>query len=196
MKVFHETDEQLELFALDRLPEAAVERVEEHLMICDSCRMRLSDIGEFAHSMRESLRAAPLGPVPRRVGWFEGWNLKLAFGAAVACALVIAFVTWRGGNALNLAPVATLTLSAMRGESAVIPQAMQLDLTLAGASGQHLSVEVVDATGKRRWSGTADAADGVVRTTIDQVFAPGTYFVRLRSPAGDLLHEYGFQVRP
>ena len=48
------TDDQLELYALDRLPDADLPGLEEHLMICANCRGRLDEIGAFALGMREA----------------------------------------------------------------------------------------------------------------------------------------------
>jgi hypothetical protein len=195
MKSLHETDEQLELFALDRLPEAVVERIEEHLMICDSCRMRLEDIAQFAHSMRSALRTMQLGPVPARRGWFEGWKLRFAFAGALAFALLLSFVAYRNGSNRSLPLVATITLSALRGGAPAVPPARETELTLDGVDGQQLTVELVDAAGRSQWSGVGDAADGKLRVKVGKSLEPGTYFVRLNSSGGELLREYGFQVK-
>ncbi|MCU1325657.1 MAG: hypothetical protein JWN34_1027 [Bryobacterales bacterium] len=196
MNSLHETDEQLELFALDRLPDPAAERVEEHLLICDACRLRVGEIGDFAYTVRAALRAMPTGPVPGRPGWWQGWNLRFVMGG-LAFALVLAAVTFRNGRDLQLVPVASITLSSIRGDHSVVFQpARELDVTLTGTSGTQLEVEVVDSTGSSKWKGTADAHDGNVRVRIAEKFAPGTYFVRLHSASGELLHEYGFEVHP
>lgn len=50
----HVTDDHLELYALDRLPDSNLPRLEEHLMICANCRERLDEINAFALGMREA----------------------------------------------------------------------------------------------------------------------------------------------
>lgn len=195
VRSLHESDDQLELYALDRLQDDAVERVEEHLIACDSCRMRLEDVGAFAHTMRQTLRTLPALKTPRRAGWFEGWQLRFAFTGAIAFALLLAFFATRNAKT-NLPPVASITLTAMRGANAVVPPAKQFDLQLADAArGNNRTVEVVDSAGKPVWSGTSDGTGSTAHVRITRELPAGTYFVRLNGAGGELLHEYGFEVR-
>ena len=196
MKTLHESDDQLELYALDRLSEEAVERVEEHLIVCEPCRMRLEDIGAFALSMRKTLRTEPELVIPRRLGWFEGWHVRLAFGGAVAFAALLGFVATQNSQKVALPPVAALTLTAMRGAVPTVHPAKQLELELTGAEGDGMTVEVVDATGQLVWQGTPAVGNSMARVAVAKQLAAGSYFVRLKKPSGELLHEYGFDVRP
>lgn len=196
MKTLHESDDQLELYALDRLPEDAVERVEEHLIVCEPCRVRFEEVGEFAVSMRQTLRTAPELVTPRRLGWFEGWQIRFAFGGAVACALALAFFATQNQKHASLPPMASLSLAAMRGTTPVVHPAQQLDLRLAGATGDNLAVEIFDSNGQAVWQGRATVASATAHTVIRKELAAGSYFVRLKQPTGELLHEYGFDVRP
>jgi len=72
--------------------------------------------------------------------------------------------------------------------------ARELHLTLNSfsASGKPLRLEVVDANGGNMWSGATSSA----QVSIQRKFRPGSYFVRLYTPSGDLMHEYGFTVNP
>jgi anti-sigma factor RsiW len=45
-------DDDLELLALDRLPEAAAAPAEEHLLVCAECRERLAGWDEWVRAMR------------------------------------------------------------------------------------------------------------------------------------------------
>ena len=195
-KSLHESDDQLELYALDRLPDAAIERIEEHLILCDPCRNRLEDVGSFALTMRQALKNPAPVRVVRRTGWMEGWQLRFAFGGAIAFALVLGVLAYRNTANLNLPPVATLTLTAMRGAVTPAAHARALDVTLSGTPVGPFSVEVTDAAGKTVWSGAAEIRDSSARVRIAQELAPGSYFVRLRRPGGALLTEYGFSVSP
>ena len=191
----HESDDQLELYALDRLDDTAVERIEEHLIICGRCRSRLEDAGLFARAIQQALRnPAPL-EMPRRLGWFEGWHLRFALGGALAFALLLGVLAYRNASHVSLPPVATLTLSAMRGDSPAVSPAKELDLTLLGATVAPLNVELVDASGQGVWSGPAEIRNETAHVRVARALSPGTYFARLRTPAGELLHEYGFEVR-
>jgi hypothetical protein len=56
--IAHQTDEQLELYALGRLPEPRQAVIEEHLLICESCRNRLDEAEAFAKAMRQAIADA------------------------------------------------------------------------------------------------------------------------------------------
>ena len=50
--MIHLRADVLEDFALGRLPEKGVARVEEHLLVCDTCRNRLDNVEAFVISVR------------------------------------------------------------------------------------------------------------------------------------------------
>ena len=50
------SDDTLELYALGTLPQPRADGVEEHLLLCERCRNRLSTIEEFVRVMRMGLR--------------------------------------------------------------------------------------------------------------------------------------------
>jgi hypothetical protein len=190
----HQSDDRLELYALGRLSGPEVEQIEEHLLLCHSCVDRLDEVGAFALAVREDLKARP-APLPGR-SWFGWMQPRFALPAAFAMALLALGVYWTGGGK-HLAPVASLQLTAMRGEMPTVEVARETDLTLtdAPAAGAPFRVEVVDASGAGVRSG-ADVWSGTgLQVKILQRLSPGDYFVRLFGSAGQLLHEYGFHVR-
>lgn len=196
VRSLHESDDQLELYALDRLPDVAVARVEEHLMACTTCRTRVEEVGMFALTMRQALRTMPALKLHRRAGWFEGWRLRFTFSGAFAFAVLLAFFAIRNGREAGLPPVASITLTAMRGATATTPRAKQFDLVLAdSASRDKQLAEVVDATGKLVWSGPVEAEGADTHLRIASALPLGAYFVRLKQPTGTLIREYGFEVR-
>lgn len=196
MRTLHESDDQLELYALDRLPDDAVERVEEHLIACTACRKRVEEVGAFALTMRQALRTMPALKPHRRAGWFEGWKLRFAFSGAFAFAILLAFFAIKNGRDAGLPPVASITLTAMRGATATTPRAKQLDLVLAdSASRDKQLAEVVDATGKLVWSGPVEADGADTHIRLATALPTGSYFVRLKQSTGTLVREYGFEVR-
>ncbi len=196
VRSLHESDDQLELYALDRLPDVAVERVEEHLMACTTCRTRVEEVGMFALTMRQALRTMPALKLHRRAGWFEGWRLRFIFSGAFAFAVLLAFFAIKNGREARLPPIASITLTAMRGATASTPRAKQFDLVLAdSASRDKQLAEVVDATGKLVWSGPVEAEGADTHLRIASALPLGAYFVRLKQPTGTLIREYGFEVR-
>jgi hypothetical protein len=74
----HGTDDQLELYALDWLPDSALPQLEEHLLICAACRERLDEIGAFALGMREARGEESQS----RISWF-GWLRRPAVSMAL-----------------------------------------------------------------------------------------------------------------
>jgi hypothetical protein len=203
---FHESDERLELYALDRLSDSDLIRTEEHLLVCDLCRERLDVTANFALAIRDELKSRPLLKEEIRSGWFSwledfgkdgSWmRPQFALGGALALALV-SFVAFRSGNH-PLAPVATLQLTAMRGtDFKTVAPARELDITFGDAppSTGQLAVEVVDANGSPVWQGPPQVEKAVVRARIAKELKPGEYYARLYDSPGHLVHEYGFRVK-
>ena len=56
----HITDDDLELYALETLPEPATAPVEGHLLVCEGCRERLAEWDGYTRAMREAMRRAAL----------------------------------------------------------------------------------------------------------------------------------------
>jgi len=196
---FHESDERLELYALDRLSDSDVIRIEEHLLICVLCRDRLDETANFAFSVREELRNNPV-PIRQPRNWFSwlnvGFRPQFALAGALALA-VLAVVVLRTGHA-PLAAVATLQLQAMRGSDVQsVTPARELDLTFGDApeGGVSLSVEVVDAGGAAVWRAAPQLENGKVVAKIAKELAPGEYYARLYDSGYRLVHEYSFRVK-
>jgi anti-sigma factor RsiW len=196
----HETDEQLERYALGSLPEPQVAVVEEHLLVCVTCQERLDDLGTFALAMRDAIASEPA--VQARTGWFEwlrSWDPRqpaLAWAGGFAILVLASGLYLHSGRIAgrDALPLASLELTAMRGDIQSAALARETDITLADAPpGPALRAEVVDATGGRVWSGALDG-DGHKIKLMKQL-APGDYFVRLHDNTDRLLHEYGFRVR-
>jgi anti-sigma factor RsiW len=55
MAASHIQDDDLELYALDRLPEPDAAPVEEHLLVCGACRERLTEWDEYVAAMRAAM---------------------------------------------------------------------------------------------------------------------------------------------
>jgi len=197
----HETDEQLELYALGRLSESHMEAVEEHLVLCVSCRQRLDEVEVFALAMRRAIGAEPATEPGR--AWF-GWLRQPAMLGSLgfAAILLAAGLYLSLGRSHGVAPLASLQLTAMRGEVQSVGVARETDITLADASTGdvppgdappgRLRAEVVDAAGSPVWSGPIDGNSGRIRLTMR--LAVSSYFVRLYDDTGQLLHEYAFRV--
>ncbi len=194
---FHESDERLELYALQRLSDSDVIQIEEHLLVCESCRDRLEQNADFAIAMREAIES---NPVPERKAWFGWLRPQLVFAGGLAVALLAMALVWNGRSTVN--SVAVLQLAAMRGNAvATVHPARELDLTLlltpedaAGASAASV-VEVLESGGAALWSGTPEVANGRVKVKVVKTLPAGDYLAQYYDSPGHLVHEYSFHVK-
>jgi hypothetical protein len=192
----HRTDEQLELYALNRLPESEFGLIEEHLIVCAACREKLDGIGDFALGMREAPGAErPERRFAAKLGSFfriPAFSMGLAFSTLLIVIAVFSNVR------TQFAPAASLQLTATRGEMPVAVPARAFDLRLTDGprEGGPFKVEVLNAMGVSLWAGLANSSPAGVEVNVPQPLTRGDYFVRLYSPAGEMLREYGFRVRP
>lgn len=193
----HGSEEQLELYALGRLPESENAVLEQHLIVCTACRERLDGIGDFALAMRTA-GAQVISPGWSQPGYrLTVWLRRPAMSMSLAFALLLLVLGIFATGRSNLAPVASLQLTAMRGAMAdtVPARAYNLRLTDAPRDGGSFRVEVLNADGGRMWSGLAQSGPAGVAVTVTQHLSEGDYFVRLISADGTTLREYGFRVR-
>jgi hypothetical protein len=184
--ISHQTDEQLELYALGRLDEPGQAVVEEHLLVCVTCQQRLDEVEAFAMAMHQAIASGPAQELEKTgwLAWFRAWLWPWPAAVAGFAALMLTIIlSVHPGR--NLAPLASLQLTAIRGDVPAVAPARETDITLTDApAGTALRVEVVDATGGK-------VADSL---RITKSLAEGSYFVRLYDSSGKLLHEYGFRV--
>lgn len=55
MATCHITDDDLELYAMDRLAEPDAAPFEEHLLVCEECRARLAGWDAYVSAMRAAM---------------------------------------------------------------------------------------------------------------------------------------------
>jgi len=188
----HGTDEQLEAYVLGRLSDSEEEILEEHFLVCATCRTAVDQQMVFTSGMREALAEA--GPQRDWLAWLRPvFAPRFAMAGALAAVVVAAGLYFVAGDHTHYASVAALQLTAIRGTTTPsVEPAREMDLTLNSfpTTGGPFKVEVVDANGGNIWTGTTTSPS----VAIHEKFHPGSYFVRLYSSSGDLLHEYGFRV--
>jgi len=205
----HPTDEELELYSLNRLEEPDLARLEEHLLVCEACQKRLEDIDEFVGAMRVALKEIEAReahePAQRRGLAWGDWG-KWLFGlpkpvwaglAAAGLILIAVLAPWRSSTQGSY----QLELSAWRSGApvlAVAPSGAQLTLRLdtTGLPGGPYEVEVVDASGRPLWRGAGSLAENRLVVAPGLRLPPGRYWVRIySSEPAVLLREFGFEVR-
>jgi hypothetical protein len=196
----HPDDGELEQYSMGTLPEGAVGDFEEHLLLCEHCRRRLEEADTYTASMRGAaaeLRNRELlaATAPKRSQW--AWFRLLP--ALAALAVLVAVLGWWSSSSDLAGPPFAISLEATRGadDAAWAPADTWLlvRLDLAGLPDLlSYRLEMVDATGAAVWQGTATARDGKAEAKIPQTKA-GAYFIRVYSPAGGLLREFGLTTR-
>jgi hypothetical protein len=188
----HGTEEQLEAYALGQLSDSEEQVLEEHLLVCATCRTAADQNLIFDLGMREALAQA--GPARDWLAWLRPvFAPRFAMAGALAALVVVAGLYFATADHTHYASVAALQLAAIRGATPSVEPARELDLTLNSfpTSGGSFKVEVVDANGGKIWSGATSSPS----VAVHEKFRTGSYFVRLYNSNGDLLHEYGFSVQ-
>jgi len=188
----HPDEFQIEGYVRGTMPKAEVLSLEEHLLICEGCRQRLSETEDYVRSMQRA--SARLRTEPRGMRWISGFPRLIPALAAALLVLGIG-VAWRMNQKITLAPVA-VTLEATRGggQVAQVPAGRPL-LLKPGLDGlpplPEYHLEMVNRTGKRVWQTNFAPAAGIAAPEQ----APGIYFVRLYSLPGALLREYVMEIK-
>jgi hypothetical protein len=188
----HPDEFQLEGYSLGRIPKPEALSLEEHLLICEACRQRLSESEDYGRSMQHA--SARSRTEPRGIPWVS-WSPRLIPAFAAALLVLGIGVAWRMNQKGTLAPVA-VTLEATRGggQVAQVPAGKPL-LLKPGLEGlpslPEYHLEMVDRTGKRVWQTNFAPAAGIAAPEQE----PGIYFVRLYSLPGALLREYVMEIK-
>jgi hypothetical protein len=210
LSIDHEFDDQLELYALDRLSETDVIPLEEHLMVCEPCREKLEHIAAFAYTMRDVLKEHPLPVAEPKSSLLDrissawnnlagaNWKPQAAL-AGVFAVVVLSVGVWqmnKPSGSTMLPAAASLQLTAMRGDMPSVNAAQELSLQVGDApeSGSPFRMELVNDAGAAVWTGQPNASGHSLTATIHKPVPAGVYFARLYDGSGKLLHEYGFRV--
>jgi hypothetical protein len=193
----HVTEEQLEQYALGGQPALDIQHIEEHLLICTTCQAQLDIIADFQIGIKKALQSEPALLRPAAPAKWFGWLRRPVVSMGLALAALVLVIGLFSNNRVQFEPVATLQLTALRGEMPTAVAAREFDLMLADGprEGGPFRVEVVGAAGQMMWTGLAESGASGVRVKVLQRLGPGDYFVRLYADSGKVLHEYGFHVR-
>ena len=210
----HFDEALLEKYAVDQLSVGQTALIEEHLLMCFECQMRLTGIDEYAQVVRaaamELTQAATLKPrvSEQRKRSVSEWIL----GRSGSGPLGLPAPMWAAGFTVLVAamliphrPEAAIkneiALSASRGGDVVVAHAsrhgqilLKIDTATLPAWSTY-QVEVVDAVGRRIWRGELASRDNQILASIPAELRSGKYWVRVSTgPDLKLLKEYGLAV--
>ena len=192
----HPSEDDLEEFVFGRLDGAALDVLEEHLLVCEACRKRLSETENFVASTRAAARkilgAPPPVPKSRRFS-APAW----AWAGACAVFLLVASASLEP----RFRSAQTVELVAERGATQVQASAGRpLDLRL-NVSGLETSrwLEIVNAQGTRLHEAEV-AVDGSFVLHRSPALPPGQAWIRLYAqpsptPATIPLREFSLRVQ-
>lgn len=195
----HPGEDVLELYCLDRLDESEAASIEEHLLVCEACQKRVTELDVFLKAAKQAMR--DLRSEERYSRPQSGWNWLFRPGWAAAGALamlaLVAVPTLR-----RPAETQELSVSALRGASeqsggavAEAGRPLRVNLDLTGlASGECCLLQLVSAEGKvlHRW----EAAPTNGQASLDHAaLRAGQYWIRVKTNSGEDLREFGLTVR-
>lgn len=182
-------EEEIENYTAGTCLESEIARMDEHLLLCEPCQERVKAGDNFAHGMRaaaEQLRNQ--SEAETRRAWWPRF-------VPVMAAVLLALVAWQlRRDPDRHSSVFAVSLATVRGSNPAahapsgIPLHLRLDLS-ALPSFPAFQVSVVNASGYQVWQGPESGGECSI-----PALSAGTYFVRVSSPAGELLREYGLEI--
>jgi hypothetical protein len=195
----HPSEDALENYAFHRLAEEDSARLEEHLMLCETCQEALDKAEQFILLMKAStgtdpaaIWAKPFRPVKhiapiKHIVWS---------GGLAAVFLVVGLISWPRGEVAAPAPV---TLASFRGTVAMAhapgrrPLSLAIDAPDVPLTGAY-RIEIVTAVGKPAWRGGLAAIGGKLTALVPARLDAGVYWVRLYAGDSELLREFGLKL--
>jgi hypothetical protein len=201
----HVSEDSLDLYSMGQLPEGKLEIVEEHLLLCETCRSCVEELEGFVRTFRDATPAVWVRPKPEDVkkGGFLHWLLggstrwRPMYGLAGALAVLLVMVATRPPTP-EPGPASEIHLQAMRSSGAVEAEAskplnLRLDLSLLPPHPAY-HVRVADWNGGIVWQSSVLRSGDDVTAAVRDGLNPGRYWVRIYS-GGTLLREYSLRVR-
>jgi hypothetical protein len=193
----HPGDNLLEAYVMGTLRGNSTAELEEHLLSCHSCRLRMEDVESFVHKFREAADGVEMRPV-RAVN--QSWNYRsLAWGVAMSAAVVIGIFVARHPG-ISPVPPPAIVLHPFRGlETPMHVKSgtnFMLVLDAPPASSIHsYQVQFVDAGGHPFRTAKVETRDDRLTLACDRL-AHGVYWVRVYGSSKETapLMEYRLQV--
>jgi len=192
----HLGEDQFESYSIGNLEERDAVRLEEHVLICETCQDRLADSDSWVRSIRRA--ALKWIQSPKSV-WVD-WSLPRLVPVLAALILIVAAaVALRFSRQGDVAPIA-VALEATRGPAmaARVPalRPLMLEPGLEGLPPlDRYHLEIVDRLGKEVWRADYAPVPGGTSGVSMPGLSPGTYFVRLYDASRTLLREFAVEAR-
>jgi len=193
----HPSDEILEEYALNRLPETLAAQVEEHFLLCHHCQDAVGETDEFVAALRVATND-PAPQPPSQVGVLRSLASRTTLAPAMALVILALMMVWQHPRELST-PVA-VSLSSLRGTNPLAPAPagkplrLSIDLPDVVSAGEYRA-KVVDAAGSLVWEGAVSEVDGKLIAAMSKPLRNGVYWVRLYGADSELLREFGLSAK-
>lgn len=190
----HPSEDVLEEYVFERLPDNESAGVEEHLLVCPQCRQSIQRIDEFIFALRQIGEDAALRLTRR-----EKRARAIGFGAALSAAAMGLALSPILPALHRLPPTRRVELVAFRGSNAAMvtaqagaPLDLVIDISDLSFSAEY-RVRIFDASGTEVWSGRVPASGDRLAARMAPGLKRGVYWVRLYSDQ-KLLREFGLRA--
>jgi anti-sigma factor RsiW len=196
----HPTEDHLEQYAMGRLAEGDEALFEEHMLVCENCRVKLERIDEFIRAFRAVHAQKTMAAQTERNPWFSRLSLThpmpLAAALGAACLALVLLVPRRdGGEVQPVSLVATRTAGDRTAAIRPGKAELKLDVTALPA-GARFRVQIADARGTQLWSRVLSSTSNQLLVKPDLAFRSGNHWVRVYAlDSGSLVSEFGLRVR-
>ena len=200
----HLEDTDIEQYSMGILPEERLAPFEEHFLACDACQDRLLEMEAYVNAVRSVSPKLREASQSGWRSWFHWprpvWVSAVALGVAASFS-VIALTqarNWKQGPPAQLTAVLLHSARGIEGLEAARapaekPVSLAIDLTELPAFPSY-RLETVNSMGKPMSKSIAVPQQGKITQPVAKGLAAGRYYVRLYSPGGELLREFGLQV--
>jgi hypothetical protein len=188
----HIEETTLERYSMGSLAEEAAAEVEQHLLLCEGCQVRVTEADAYVRAMKQAMPDLPADTERSR------WSFRFLVPAFAVCALLIAAAVVRLSPSVAQPPAA-IALFAMRGADTQAHgptrRALLLQPDLNGLlPSPSYRLDVVNASGSLVWHGVLSAQPQPPSAIVPPQ-SRGVYFVRVFMPSGQLLREYALELR-
>lgn len=196
----HPSADELELFALGRLEESESARLEEHLLVCESCQKGVRETDAFVLALKQA-EAQRMSQEEAAGGGSSEFKIPRA-AFALAATVCVAAVVGLGPLWQQRQEPQSLTLEAFRGTGVselAAGKAFELALDTAGLpEADQYQVEIADRQGKSVHQLVATRTGNRLKINKDDGLTGGQYWVRIYTGNQPriLLREFELRVRP
>lgn len=208
------TDQEVEEFIFNRLSGVTREVIEEHLLVCGKCLSRVEEEEEYIQSAKVAAREMESEDFERAFsgegnegGWRGWWKRVMPWfgpGRQRIWALALASVAIAGSgilfhyNAGREGPQdveLTLVRGASLASEAKAEAPLRLVMGVEDLGGGSYRLEMANSLGGVVATGVGQASGGRLEWKLGKGFRAGHYWVRVKASQGELLREFGLNLR-